>query len=127
LRSGPDAEVLGMTTVLGKKVWNAQHKFRLVIGPLDLAQAHNLLPGEPGMQRLQAWVRQYAGLTLEWDVNLILRREHVPGLRLGRDARLGWSTWLCSKTPDRDDRQLRISPRRLAASAPLSSRGPDHG
>jgi type VI secretion system protein ImpH len=127
LRSGLDAEVLGMTTVLGKNVWNAQHKFRLVIGPLDLPQAHNLLPGASGMQRLQAWVRQYAGLTLEWDVNLILRKEQVPGLRLGRDARLGWSTWLSSKTPDRDDRQLLVSPRRLAASAPPSTRGPDHG
>lgn len=127
LRSGPDAEVLGMTTVLGKKVWNAQHKFRLIIGPLDLAQAHSLLPGEPGMQRLEAWVRQYAGLTLAWDVNLILRKEQVPGLRLGHDARLGWSTWLSSKTPDRDDRQLVVSPRPFAVPAPTSSRGPDHG
>ncbi|KAB0486897.1 type VI secretion system protein ImpH [Pseudomonas reinekei] len=127
LRSGPDAEVLGMTTVLGKKVWNAQHKFRLVIGPLNLTQALDLLPGEPGMQRLQAWVRQYAGLTMEWDVNLILRKEHVPGLHLGRHARLGWSSWLSSKTPDRDDRQLLVSPRRLAASAQSSIQGPDHG
>jgi type VI secretion system protein ImpH len=127
LRSGPDAEVLGMTTVLGKKVWNAQHKFRLVIGPLDLAQAESLLPGEPGMQRLQAWVRQYAGLTLDWDVNLILRKESVPGLRLGRAARLGWTTWLCSKAPNRDDRQLRVTPCRVAASVSTSSQGPVHG
>jgi type VI secretion system protein ImpH len=110
LRSGPEAEVLGRSTVLGKKVWNAQHKFRLVIGPIDMQQARQMLPDGPSMQRLAAWVRQYAGLTQEWDVNLIIKKETLPGLKLGRDARLGWSSWLSSKTPEQDDRQLCCTP-----------------
>jgi type VI secretion system protein ImpH len=111
LRCGPDAEVLGRTTVLGKKVWDAQHKFRLLIGPLDMTQATSLLPGGEGMRRLNDWVRHYAGLSLAWDVKLIIKKEALPGLRLGAAARLGWSSWLSSKAPERDDEQLCLSPR----------------
>lgn len=86
---------LGTSAVLGKQVWDCQHKFRLVFGPLDYADYLRLLPGAPGMRRLQAWVHQYAGLALEWDVRLVLKREAVPRLRLGA-MRLGWTTYLAS-------------------------------
>jgi len=119
LRSGPDAAVLGQTTVMGKKVWNTQHKFRLLIGPLDLAQTRRLLPGGDSLQRVQDWVRQYVGLAMDWDVNLIVKKDQVPGLRLG-SAPLGWTSWLSSQTPEHDDRQLLINPR-------ISSQGPAHG
>ena len=133
LRSGPDADVLGQTTVLGKKVWNAQHKFRLLIGPLDMAQARALLPGGENMARLADWVRQYAGLGLDWDVNLIIKKEQLPGLRLGNAAQLGWSSWLSSKAPQADDEQLRFSARAALQSrrrpaprsAPRSGPRPD--
>ncbi|WP_256262516.1 type VI secretion system baseplate subunit TssG [Pseudomonas gingeri] len=127
LRSGPDAPVLGVTTVLGKKVWNTQHKFRLVMGPLDLEQTRRLLPGGESMRRLTDWVRQYAGLGLDWDVNLIVKKEQLPGLRLGRDAPLGWTSWLSSKAPERDDRQLVVSPRRAPRPESTSHEGPVHG
>lgn len=126
LSSGPDAERLGASTVLGKKVWNAQHKFRLLIGPLDMEQVRRLLPGQGSMQRLTAWVRQYAGLALDWDVNLIVRKEHLPGTRFGQDTRLGWSSWLSSKTPNEDDRQLLINPH-VAFSVTSPSQGSVHG
>jgi type VI secretion system protein ImpH len=112
LRSGAAAGALGDTTVLGKQVWNAQHKFRLLIGPLDMAQARQLLPDGAGMRRLADWVRQYAGLTQEWDVRLIIEKQSLPGLRLGRTAQLGWTSWLSSKPPEHDDRQLRLTPPR---------------
>nr|WP_314577909.1 type VI secretion system baseplate subunit TssG [uncultured Pseudomonas sp.] len=126
LRSGPDAERLGVSTVLGKKVWNTQHKFRLVIGPLDMDQVRRLLPGQDSLQRLSAWVRQYAGLALDWDVNLIVKKEHLPGTRLGKNAMLGWSSWLSSKPPTEDDHQLVIKPR-VTPRASTSSQGSVHG
>ena len=111
LRSGTAAEVLGQGTVLGRQVWNAQHKFRLLIGPVDAAQLADLLPGSTGMRRVTAWVRQYAGLALDWDVNLIVRKDALPGLRLG-SAALGWTSWISSRAPERDDHQLRFAPHR---------------
>ncbi|MDY7532536.1 type VI secretion system baseplate subunit TssG [Pseudomonas sp. Bout1] len=121
LRSGPDAPVLGQTTVMGKKVWNTQHKFRLLIGPLDLEQTRRLLPGGDSLKRVQDWVRQYVGLAMDWDVNLIVKKEQLPGLRLG-SAPLGWTSWLSSKAPLADDRQLLVNPR-----ISHTSQGPAHG
>ena len=127
LRSGAAAEVLGSTTVIGTRVWNTQHKFRLVIGPLDLEQARRLLPGGDGVATLVAWVRQYAGLALDWDVNLVIRREQVPGLRLGPATQLGWTSWLSSRPPSHDDRQLRFDARRPARPQPTHHEGAAHG
>jgi type VI secretion system protein ImpH len=112
LRSGPDAEVLGQSTVMGKQVWNVQHKFRLLIGPVDGAQLRRLLPGTDGMRRLTDWVRQYAGLTQDWDVNLVVKKTARPTLALGATAQLGWTSWIGSQTPPHDDRQLRFAPPR---------------
>ena len=111
LRSGTEAESLGLSTVLGNKVWNAQHKFRLVLGPLDLAQASAMLPGTPGLLRLVDWVRNYAGLSLDWDVRLVVKKAQLPGLRLGNKVQLGWTSWLSSGAPAQDDRQLCFAPR----------------
>ncbi|MFK0311067.1 type VI secretion system baseplate subunit TssG [Pseudomonas sp. NPDC090233] len=125
LRSGPDAARLGMDTVVGSRVWDAQGKFRLLIGPLDMPQLCSLLPGSLGMRRLTDWVRHYAGLTLEWDVNLIVAREHLPAARLGQGTRLGWNSWLLSAPATDDDRQLLIKPRISPAFSP-SSQGTVH-
>ncbi|MCB1825707.1 MAG: type VI secretion system baseplate subunit TssG, partial [Candidatus Competibacteraceae bacterium] len=43
-----------------------------------------------------------------WDVNLILRKEEVPPLRLGEGSQLGWTTWLTSQPPDRDVDDLKL-------------------
>lgn len=124
LRSGPDAGALGQDTVLGKQVWNAQHKFRLLIGPLDMEQARTLMPDAQGMRRLTAWVHQYAGLTQEWDVRLIIKKQTLPGLALGKTAQLGWTSWLSSKTPEHDDSQLCLTPPRPSHH---STEGAIHG
>lgn len=110
LRSGHDAEVLGMTTVLGSKVWNCQHKFRIIIGPLTFADYKRMLPGGNSFKRLQAWVHNYVGIAYSWDVNLILKKEEVPALKLGKQSKLGWSTWLSSYPPRCDDKQLLLNP-----------------
>lgn len=120
LASGVKAGRLGQDTVLGRQVWNAQHKFRLLVGPLDRAQLEGLLPGTPGARRLAAWVAQYAGLALDWDLNLIVRKDARPSLRLGRAAQLGWTSWIGNQTPATDDRQLRFAPQR-AGVAPSKS------
>ena len=92
---------LGTSAVLGKSVWDCQHRFRLVFGPLDYADYLRLLPGAPGMRRLQAWVRQYAGIALDWDVRLVLKKAQVPQLKLGT-MQLGWTTYLGSVPAVRD-------------------------
>nr|WP_314625860.1 type VI secretion system baseplate subunit TssG [uncultured Noviherbaspirillum sp.] len=101
---------LGVSAVLGRQVWDCQHKFRIVIGPLDYTDYCRMLPGGDSMGRLAAWVRNYAGLVLDWDVRLILKKEQVPPLRLG-SMLLGRTTYLSSRPATKDPDQLLINPK----------------
>ncbi|MDE2581317.1 MAG: type VI secretion system baseplate subunit TssG [Rhodospirillales bacterium] len=106
LGDGARTAALGQTALLGGRVWSRQHKFRIVIGPLSLADYERMLPGGLSFRRLVPIVRNYAGDTLVWDVNLILRREEVPPTRLGTYGRLGWTTWLKPRRADTDAADL---------------------
>ncbi|WP_426104342.1 type VI secretion system baseplate subunit TssG [Massilia sp. TSP1-1-2] len=101
---------LGSTLLLGKSVWDCQHKFRIVIGPVGYADYQRFLPGGASTRRLLAWVKNYVGLTLDWDVRVILKKEEMPPLRLGGATRMGWSTWLASAAPVRNLDQMLINP-----------------
>ena len=110
-----DGNRLGISAVLGSKVWDSQNKFRIVIGPVGYSDYQRMLPGGDSMRRLLAWVRNYVGGALDWDVRLILKKEEVPPLRLGGGAgaggvRLGWSTWPMAAAPARNPDQLLINP-----------------
>ncbi|HEY3848314.1 MAG TPA: type VI secretion system baseplate subunit TssG [Acetobacteraceae bacterium] len=110
LAQAPQTGTLGKTALLGARVWSRQHKFRVVIGPLPLADYLRLLPGGASFHRLIPIVRNYAGDTLAWDVNVILRREDVPptrlGCRVGGGGWLGWTTWLMPRGKPADAADL---------------------
>lgn len=101
---------LGISAVLGSSVWGGQHRFRLRLGPLHLAQFKHLLPGRESSEQLIALVRGYVNQEFSWDAQLVLRREEVPGTRLGFGAQLGWTTWLTPQTlqADADDLVLAL-------------------
>ncbi|SFG09494.1 type VI secretion system protein ImpH [Duganella sp. CF458] len=124
-RRVPLQAAVGQGAVLGRRVWDRQYKFRLCLGPLDLAQLEQFLPGGPALSKLVSWVRQYLCLELDWDVRLLLKREQVPAARLGKHQRLGWSTWLGTRERQQDARDLVLDPERLQAG--LSSKGKRHG
>lgn len=86
--------ILGQGAVLGSSVWDCQHKFRVHLGPLTLAQYESFLPGGSAITKLVAWIRQYLCYELDWDAQLVLSKEQVPQTVLGQFGRLGWTTWL---------------------------------
>ena len=106
LGGGAETAGLGRTALLGGRVWSRQHKFRVVFGPLSLAEYLRLLPGGLSFHRLLAIVRNYAGDTLIWDLNLVLRQQEVPPVELGRTGRLGWTTWLMPRRKNVDAADL---------------------
>jgi type VI secretion system protein ImpH len=106
LSAGPRTSELGRTAVLGARVWTRQNKFRIVFGPLSLADYQRLLPGGESFRKLVPIVRNYAGDVMIWDVNLVLRAEQVPPVRLGRQGRLGWTTWLMPRRRKADAADL---------------------
>lgn len=100
-----EGAALGSGAVLGGRVWDRQHKFRIHLGPLTLGQYTSFLPGGEPLRKLVDWVRMYLCFELDWDVRLLLDQGEVPSLKLGAGPRLGWTTWLGqrqSKTPADD-------------------------
>nr|WP_305907351.1 type VI secretion system baseplate subunit TssG [Methylomarinum sp. Ch1-1]MDP4520093.1 type VI secretion system baseplate subunit TssG [Methylomarinum sp. Ch1-1] len=101
---------LGVSVVLGSKVWGCQHKFRIVFGPLTLDEYNSLLPAGQRLATLIAIVQNYTGFEFSWDVNLVLKKDQVPMSRLDGDSRLGWNSWLGLRSADNDADDLLLNP-----------------
>jgi type VI secretion system protein ImpH len=95
---GDPSNVLGVTALLGERVWDQQAGFRLRIGPLGIDRFRDLLPPGAAFRPLVELTRFFAGQELDTEVQLVLRAAEVPRCRLGDTSdgapRLGWSTWL---------------------------------
>jgi type VI secretion system protein ImpH len=104
--------ILGHDTVIGERVRDVQSRFRAVIGPMDLDRFGDFLPGGRSLERLKHWVRNYVGFEFDWDVQLVLARDEVPGTRLGREGQLGWTTWLGARRATTDADDLILAPER---------------
>jgi type VI secretion system protein ImpH len=110
-----DRATLGSGAVLGSRVWDRQHKFRIHLGPLTLHQYESFLPGGVPLRKLVDWVRLYLCFELDWDVRLVLKRNEVPPLMLGGGPRLGWTTWLGRRRSATDADELCIDPEAFVA------------
>lgn len=105
-RLGIRGTTLGVDACIGTHVWDRQHKFRIRLGPLSFNDYQRLLPGGDHLSELAAWVAEYLGEELDWDVNLVIKKTEVPSLTLSADNRLGFTTWLGKPAADADDLTL---------------------
>jgi type VI secretion system protein ImpH len=112
-----DGACLGRGAVLGRRVWDSQHKFRVHVGPLSLAEYRTFLPGSPMLRKVVDWVRLYLGFELDWDVRLALARQEVPPLSLDGTTQLGWTTWLGRRRADSDAADLFVDAERFVDPA----------
>jgi type VI secretion system protein ImpH len=112
----PAGGALGAGAVLGSRVWDRQHKFRIHLGPLSLEEYNNLLPGGTTLRKLVDWVRTYLCFELDWDVRLLLTRDEVPRLSLGGGTRLGWTTWLGRRRTTTAAGDLHLDPEAFVAN-----------
>jgi type VI secretion system protein ImpH len=94
-----DANILGGGAVAGDEAWDQQSSVRVKLGPLPREQFDSFLPGGSSHESLVALLRFYGNNQFDFEVQLILAREDVRGVRLGEagaEQRLGWSTWISS-------------------------------
>lgn len=92
----PQGLVLGANASAGERLRDLTGAFRLVIGPLSYGDYMRLSPDSRSIREIVALTRLYVGPTLDFDVQVILRREDVPMCQLGRAGdppRLGWNSW----------------------------------
>lgn len=115
---------LGRDTNIGRRSWQCQFGFRIVMRELSKQDYERFLPGQRGLADLADLVRAYLGDELQWDVELHLQSRQAPPLRLSRGLRLGMSTWLGRRRRDRARAHIRHPQvRRAAARQPSPSTG----
>jgi len=104
-RLGVGHAVLGSTALAGERVWQRDLRMRLWIRPLGQPEFEGFLPGGQAAAALAKWLSLLTGSSLEYEVRLVLRAEHVRGvaLTIAGAARLGFDSYLCSR-PARVDR-----------------------
>jgi type VI secretion system protein ImpH len=95
---------LGVSTIVGSRVWEAQGKIRVQIGPLTYRQFERIMPNGSLYNPLCDLLRLYAGPEFDFDIQPLLKSQEVPGCRLASQETesmpfLGWNTWLTSKPP----------------------------
>jgi type VI secretion system protein ImpH len=104
--------MLGTGLAIGERVRDVQSRFRIVLGPMDLDRYGDFLPGGRSVAPLVDWVRNYVGFEFDWEVQLVLARDEVPGVRLGREGHLGWTSWLGARRAATDADDLIMAPER---------------
>jgi type VI secretion system protein ImpH len=95
----PSSAQLGVSTVLGREVYDRQHHFRIHLGPLTVQAFEALLPDGRALPAINALVRDYIGLEFGWDLCLQVRTPETPTVNLGRHGRLGWTSWIGKPRP----------------------------
>ena len=97
-RINPANNQLGVSACMGSRVWTVQDRFRVRLGPLDYRTFSRFSPAGDLFRQLCDLVKLYVGTELAFDVQPVLKPEHVPSSQLGSrfddGTRLGWNSWL---------------------------------
>lgn len=117
---------LGASALAGGRVWQRDLRMRLWVGPLGRDRFDEFLPGGRAAKALSKWLALLTGSTLEYEVRLGLKADHVRGVSMqaasvraaptdgvfvdggtattsamaqpsAAGARLGWDSYLCSR------------------------------
>jgi type VI secretion system protein ImpH len=107
---GQSGGQLGRNALSGERVWQRDLCVRVVLGPLDHRMFLRFLPGAPGATALREILTLVSGVSLEYEISIVLRAEAVQSSSLGSDrsplaGRLGWDTYLQTRPSpvDRSD------------------------
>jgi type VI secretion system protein ImpH len=123
------SEQLTLGAIAGDEVWDQQSTARIVLGPLTLEQYLDFLPIGSAYQALCDLTEFFSRREIDFELQLILRREETPGMvlvdeaanapsrsRLGKsrgdlesgseagscELMLGWTTWIKNAPMTRD-------------------------
>ena len=105
-RLGQQHAQLGRSAVVGSRSFQRQTLVELRVGPLPLARYSEFLADPALTTRLRHAIRHAMGREMEFNLRVILAKDHIPDTRLGH-SQLGRTTWLAPKRQqDADDLRL---------------------
>lgn len=111
---GGGSSRLGMDSLAGERMLDAQHHFDIEIGPLSLEDYARLLPGGRWHACVRAWVREFCNETFGVRLFPLLAADEVPTAGLCGNRRLGLDTWAGRRQAGAPARDLA-----LAVSVPI--------
>jgi type VI secretion system protein ImpH len=109
-RTGDDREFteqLSLGAIAGDEVWDQQCTARVVLGPLTIKEYLDFLPIGTAFKPLCEMLEFFSRREIDFELQLILKRDETPGVRLEYEAEsgealLGWTTWLKNAPLNRD-------------------------
>ena len=104
---------LAVDAVLGASAVDVAGRFRVKVGPVDRARFDAFFTPAMLHARMVATIRQVAGATADFDIQLILRKEAVPRAATGMSTRLGQTSWLLHGPAEHDRADAVLSNRPL--------------
>jgi len=94
------SDQLGMGAIAGDEIWEQQTRARIRLGPLSAPQYLSFLPSGDAWEPLRAITTFFTGGEIEFELELLLKREDVPPCELRPDGEmaplLGWFSWIKS-------------------------------
>lgn len=101
---------LGEGKILGNEVYSRSTRFELELGPLSREDFEAFLPGGRNIDGLRELLTAIVGLSMSWQVRLVLKPEAVIGVKLsqtlGNDgSRLGFDSWMIDKVSPTEPRR----------------------
>ncbi|MFM0320051.1 type VI secretion system baseplate subunit TssG [Paraburkholderia nemoris] len=109
--------VMSEGAMLGEQVPDRQHKFRIVVGPLDINEYLRFTPQGNDLPLLVEWVRAFIGYEFAWELELRIRARSAPSAVIGGSERLGWSGWLGDSLTGEPITGMRFEPENYALAA----------
>ena len=108
---GVSGNTLGKNSYIGSEIIDRMGKFRIQAGPLDSSNFHRFLPDRPEFEKIRNLTSFYLDQPLLWDIELIINYKNINHARLGGSewSQLGWSTWIFSKNPYKEDISVILS------------------
>lgn len=87
---------LGHGAVASARVWQRDLRMRLVIGPMRRDKFRRFLPGRPAALALRELLTLFTGVTVEYEVRLVLLGADVTPVRFSAEQGplLGWDSFL---------------------------------
>ena len=79
---------------MGDEIWDQGAGVRVRLGPLDLNQYLDFLPEGSAHAPLRAITRFFSGDEIDFEVQLILKRERVPACELDDAVSRSSAAWL---------------------------------
>jgi len=110
------AATMGDGAMLGEQVPDRQHRFRIIIGPVDIDEYLRFTPRGADLPQLADWVRSFIGREFEWELELRIRAQSAPPAVMGGPQQLGWSGWLGRSPSGEPITGMRFEPERYAGT-----------